>query len=51
MSYADAMQMNVQFGPGQGGNVTLIASPFLNELGPQRPQTETGQAWRARVGF
>ncbi len=51
MSYGEAMQMNVQFGPGQGGNVTLIASPFLNELGPQRPQTETGQAWRARVGF
>ena len=51
MSYPDAMQMNVQFGPGQGGAVTLIASPFLNELGPQRPQTETGQAWRARIGF
>ena len=51
MSYGEAMQMNVQFGPGQGGNVTLVASTFLNELGPQRPQTETGQAWRERVGF
>jgi ATP-dependent DNA helicase UvrD/PcrA len=51
MPYADAMQMNLQFGKGQVGNVTLIASPFLNELGPQRPQTETGPAWRARVGF
>jgi ATP-dependent DNA helicase UvrD/PcrA len=51
MSYADAMQMNVQFGPGEGGNVTLIASPFLQQLGPQRPLTETGQTWRARVGF
>lgn len=51
MPYADAAQMNLRFGKGQGGNVNLIASPFLNELGPQRPQTETGQAWRARVGF
>jgi superfamily I DNA/RNA helicase len=51
MSYAEARQMNVQFGPGQGGNVTLVASPFLQQLGPQRPQTETGQEWRARVGF
>ena len=51
MSYAEAKQMNVQFGPGQGGNVTLIASPFLQELGLQRPHTETGQAWRTRVGF
>jgi DNA helicase II / ATP-dependent DNA helicase PcrA len=51
MPYADAMQMNLQFTQGQGGNVTLIASPFLQQLGPQRPPTETGQAWRARVGF
>jgi ATP-dependent DNA helicase UvrD/PcrA len=51
MPFGDAKQMNLQFGPGQGGNVTLIANPFLNELGPHRPQTETGQAWRTRVGF
>lgn len=51
MQYGDAMQMNLQFTQGQGGNVTLIASPFLQQLGPQRPPTETGQAWRARVGF
>lgn len=50
MSYAEAKQMDVQFGPGQNG-VTLVASPFLQQLGPQRPLTETGQAWRARVGF
>jgi superfamily I DNA/RNA helicase len=51
IAFADAMQMNLQFGSRQGNNVTLIASPFLNELGPQRPQTETGAAWRTRVGF
>lgn len=49
--FGDAKQMNLQFGPGYGGNVTLIASPFLQELGPQRPLTETGQAWRTHVGF
>jgi pimeloyl-ACP methyl ester carboxylesterase len=51
MAYADAAQMNLQFQGGQGNNVNLIASPFLNQLGPQRPQTEAGQVWRARVGF
>jgi hypothetical protein len=51
MPFGDAMQMNLTVGPGHGGNVTLIASPFLDELGPQRPQTETGQAWRTRLGF
>jgi DNA helicase II / ATP-dependent DNA helicase PcrA len=51
MPFGDAKQMNLQFGSGPGGNVTLIASPFLQQLGPQRPQTETGQAWRARLGF
>jgi ATP-dependent DNA helicase UvrD/PcrA len=50
MSYAEAKQMDVQFGPSQNG-VTVVASPFLQQLGPQRPLTETGQAWRARVGF
>jgi DNA helicase-2/ATP-dependent DNA helicase PcrA len=51
MPFGDAKQMNLQVGPGYGANATLIASPFLQELGPQRPQTETGQAWRTRVGF
>jgi DNA helicase-2/ATP-dependent DNA helicase PcrA len=51
MPFGDAMQMNLQVGPGPGANATLIASPFLHELGPQRPDTETGQAWRGRLGF
>lgn len=51
MPFGDAMQMNLQVGPGHGADAILIASPFLQELGSQRPQTETGQAWYARVGF
>lgn len=49
--FAEAMRMRLQAGPGGGGQATLIASPFLAELGPQRPATETGVQWRQRVGF
>ncbi len=51
MPYADAMQMRLQVRPEYGANATLIASPFLHELGPDRPATETTAHWRARVGF
>ena len=51
MPFADAMQMNLVIAPGHGANAILVASPFLQELGLQRPPTETGVAWRARVGF
>lgn len=49
--FADAMQMKLDIAPGHGGNVNLLASPFLPELGPQAPNTETGTAWRNRIGF
>jgi DNA helicase-2/ATP-dependent DNA helicase PcrA len=47
-----AMQMGIPVPPGNPyGVVTLPASPFLAELGPNAPAPESGNAWRARLGF
>jgi len=38
MPFGDAKQMNLQFGKSQGGNVTLIASPFLHHREGERAE-------------
>jgi superfamily I DNA/RNA helicase len=51
MPRGQAMQMGMPIVAQQGGMATLLASPFLAELGPTAPQSVRGQAWRLNLGF
>lgn len=45
------MQMGMPIVAQHGGMATLLASPFLAELGPTAPQSIHGQVWRQNLGF
>jgi DNA helicase-2/ATP-dependent DNA helicase PcrA len=51
MSMAEAAGMGLPTILRHGGKVVLHASPFIGQLGPTRPRTETTSQWRTRVGF
>lgn len=51
MPRGQAMQMGMPIVAQHGGSATLLASPFLGELGPTAPQSIRGQVWRQNLGF
>ncbi len=51
MPFGEAMQMGLMVRNQPYGNSRLIASPFFSELGPECPDTETGDDWRDEMGF
>lgn len=46
-----ARQMNLPVHQRLGAMAIMQASPFIAELGPTLPATQTGAAWRAAQGF
>lgn len=51
MPAGEAYAMGLPVARRIGQNAMLQASPFLAQLGPNRPTTETTSSWRSRVAF